>query len=136
MSPPISIPKENYSPIVPFQFQESNSTFTENEYNPKLLNNSNVLLNNEYIEQNRIIIQAFTDVYNKIYQLTKEYQLGNIFIETDELYTHVFVIEAPKKVNYKKILQIWDIIIDDIEEYCIQKGYKSYYKNIQIVLRR
>ena len=136
MSPPISIPKENYTPILPFKFQGSKSTFTKHEYNPNLLNNPNILLNNDFTEKTKIFTQAFIDVYNKIYQLTKEYNLGSISIETDELYTHVFVIEVPKKDSYNEIIQLWDKIIDIIEEYCNQKGYNSYYKNIQIVLRR
>lgn len=137
MSPPSSIPKENYSPIISFQFKGSKSTFNENEYNPNLLNNfSSVLLNNEYIEKTKIISQAFIDVYNRIYQLTKEYNLGNISIENDELYSYIYIIKVPRKLEYKKILQLWDKILDDIEEFCKQKGYESYYKNIQIVLRR
>lgn len=80
--------------------------------------------------------QAFTDIYNKIYQLTKQYQLGKISIENDELYDYVFVINAPKKQNYNQILNIWDKILQDVEYYCKQKRYTLYYKNIQIVLRR
>ncbi len=137
MSPPISIPKENYSPIVSFQFQGSKSSFNENEYNPNLLNNSSsILLNNEYIEKTKLFSQAFSDVYNKIYKLTNEYNLGNISIENDELYSHIFIIKVPQKPEYKEILHLWDKILDDVEEFCKQKGYESYYKNIQIVLRR
>ena len=136
MSPPISI-QENYSQTLSFQFQGSRSTFTENEYNPNLLNKyPHVLVSNEYIEKTKRTTQAFTDIYNKIYQLTKQYQLGKISIETDELYAYVFVINVPKKQNYTQILEIWDKILEDVEDYCKQKKYSRYYKTIQIVLRR
>ena len=82
--------------------------------------------------------QAFNDVYNKLYQLTKEYNLGSISLEQDidGQYHYVFVIQIPKNYEYKQALKIWDKILEDIDDFCKQKGYTSYYENIQIVLRR
>ncbi len=77
-----------------------------------------------------------SDIYSKIYQLTKKYNLGSISIENDEVYSYIYIIKVPQKLDYKKILQLWDKILDDVKEFCKQKEYESYYKNIQIVLRR
>lgn len=80
--------------------------------------------------------QEFNDIYNKIYQLTKEYYLGDISIKTDdELYSYVYIIQIPKNYEYKQALKIWDKIISEIEQYCISRGYEKFFKNIQIILR-
>ena len=83
------------------------------------------------------VSQAFNDVYNNLYQLTKEYNLGSIFLEQDidSQYSYVFVIQIPKNYEYKQALKIWDKIISEIEQYCISRGYEKFFKNIQIILR-
>ena len=135
---PTSIP-ENYSPIDSFCFQGVlRTTFSKQGYNPNNLNNtihsSNIVKNQEKIIQNK----EFRDVYNKIFQITKKYDLGQISVEEDieESYVHIFVIQVPKEYDdYDKVLVIWDKIIDEIEEYCNIMGYTKYYKSIQIILK-
>lgn len=135
---PTSIP-ENYSPIDSFCFQGVlRTTFPKQGYNPNNLNNtihsSTIVKNQEKIIQNK----EFRDVYNKIFQITKKYDLGQISVEEDieESYVHIFVIQVPKEYDdYDKVLIIWDKIIDEIEEYCNIIGYAKYYKSIQIILK-
>lgn len=81
--------------------------------------------------------QGFNDIYNKIYQLTKEYKLGSISLEQDidGQYHYVFVIQIPKNYEYKQALKIWDKIISEMELYSISRGYEKFFKNIQIILR-
>ncbi|MGI6564884.1 hypothetical protein [Methanosphaera sp.] len=82
------------------------------------------------------VSQAFNDIYNKIYQLTKKYKLGSISLEQDidNQYHYVFVIQIPKNYEYKQALKIWDKIISEMELYSISRGYEKFFKNIQIIL--
>ena len=70
-------------------------------------------------------------------KLSKKYNLGNVLFKRADGFDDVssFIIEVPKTWEYKKILKIWDEIIDDTVSYAENENLISCLNKITIILR-
>ena len=123
MIPGVNIAKELYSKKVFLS-----ETFPQyNILNDLTLNDTKT--NIEYDPEQRI--------YSELLKLSKTYNFSEVYIEDDEdnIYKKVFIIDINNEKYDEKIMQIWDEIIDKIENFCLNNNLMHYFQEIAIVLR-